>query len=379
MAWKIADRTGKIFIDHNMNRSGANISAADALRPEPRAPVSTPLTWDEVARRRVRAAGLPYRQRLGSVRSAWATCSRGFAPRASTSRARTRGARYRWTTEAPASLARHSLARPRGPCGETSAEVGGASKDPALFEYVARRDFGSRARRAGAGRCGRCTRARPSSTSIGRRGCTTPSAGAARRAPLVGGADGVARPSKGDKRLAVQTEVHPLEYGPASRARSPGALRRRPRSASSTTGGTEPGRMDRHEGLVRAARPPLPGARVPPGEDPTDWLALLASAQRPPAVALARPSRADAGRGRLGGVRRRGVVVRAQARRHPLSRRAVHRRDRRCAPARGETPPPLPRAAHGARAGRPGERPGRRRDRRVRREGRPSFEALSNA
>ncbi|MGZ5297187.1 MAG: non-homologous end-joining DNA ligase, partial [Actinomycetota bacterium] len=49
MAWKIADRTGKTFIDHNMNRSGANIAAAYSMRPEPRAPVSTPLTWDEVA------------------------------------------------------------------------------------------------------------------------------------------------------------------------------------------------------------------------------------------------------------------------------------------------------------------------------------------
>ena len=48
MAWKIADRTGKVFIDHNMNRQGANIAAAYSLRPEPRAPVSTPLTWDEV-------------------------------------------------------------------------------------------------------------------------------------------------------------------------------------------------------------------------------------------------------------------------------------------------------------------------------------------
>ena len=28
MAWKIADRTGKVFIDHNMNRQGANIAAA---------------------------------------------------------------------------------------------------------------------------------------------------------------------------------------------------------------------------------------------------------------------------------------------------------------------------------------------------------------
>ena len=49
MAWKIANRAGKVFIDHNMNRQGANIAAAYSLRPEPRAPVSTPLTWDEVS------------------------------------------------------------------------------------------------------------------------------------------------------------------------------------------------------------------------------------------------------------------------------------------------------------------------------------------
>ena len=48
MAWQISERSGKVFIDHNMNRSGANISAAYSLRPELRAPVSTPLTWDEV-------------------------------------------------------------------------------------------------------------------------------------------------------------------------------------------------------------------------------------------------------------------------------------------------------------------------------------------
>src|SRR5438093_11780534 len=48
MAWKIADRAGKVLIDHNMNRRGANISSAYSLRPEPRAPVSTPLAWDEV-------------------------------------------------------------------------------------------------------------------------------------------------------------------------------------------------------------------------------------------------------------------------------------------------------------------------------------------
>ena len=48
MAWQISKRTGKVFIDHNMNRSGANISAAYSLRPEAMATVSTPMTWDEI-------------------------------------------------------------------------------------------------------------------------------------------------------------------------------------------------------------------------------------------------------------------------------------------------------------------------------------------
>src|SRR4029453_10841051 len=49
MAWRVADRAGKVFIDHNMNRQGANIAAAYSLRPEARGPVSTPPAWDEVA------------------------------------------------------------------------------------------------------------------------------------------------------------------------------------------------------------------------------------------------------------------------------------------------------------------------------------------
>jgi bifunctional non-homologous end joining protein LigD len=48
MAWPVADRAGKIFIDHQMNRSGANIASVYSLRPLPRAPVSTPLDWDEL-------------------------------------------------------------------------------------------------------------------------------------------------------------------------------------------------------------------------------------------------------------------------------------------------------------------------------------------
>ncbi|HYZ94055.1 MAG TPA: non-homologous end-joining DNA ligase [Actinomycetota bacterium] len=42
-------RTGKVFIDHNMNRFGANIAAVYSLRPRPEATVSTPLTVDEIA------------------------------------------------------------------------------------------------------------------------------------------------------------------------------------------------------------------------------------------------------------------------------------------------------------------------------------------
>ena len=48
MAWPVADRAGKIFIDHNMNRSGANIASVYSVRPMPRAPVSTPLDWEEL-------------------------------------------------------------------------------------------------------------------------------------------------------------------------------------------------------------------------------------------------------------------------------------------------------------------------------------------
>jgi DNA ligase D-like protein (predicted ligase)/DNA ligase D-like protein (predicted polymerase)/DNA ligase D-like protein (predicted 3'-phosphoesterase) len=48
MAWPVADRAGKVFIDHQMNRSGANIASVYSLRPLPRAPVSTPLDWEEL-------------------------------------------------------------------------------------------------------------------------------------------------------------------------------------------------------------------------------------------------------------------------------------------------------------------------------------------
>ncbi len=49
MAWEIRRRDGQVFLDHNMNTEGKNIAATWSLRPEPHAPIATPLTWDEVA------------------------------------------------------------------------------------------------------------------------------------------------------------------------------------------------------------------------------------------------------------------------------------------------------------------------------------------
>ncbi|MDI3280871.1 MAG: non-homologous end-joining DNA ligase, partial [Bacillota bacterium] len=41
-------RTGKVYLDHLQNLPGKTIVAPYAVRPRPGAPVSTPLTWDEV-------------------------------------------------------------------------------------------------------------------------------------------------------------------------------------------------------------------------------------------------------------------------------------------------------------------------------------------
>ncbi|HEX9343882.1 MAG TPA: non-homologous end-joining DNA ligase [Actinomycetota bacterium] len=48
MAWPVAERAGKVFVDHPMNRFGANIASVYSLRPLPGAPVSTPLDWEEL-------------------------------------------------------------------------------------------------------------------------------------------------------------------------------------------------------------------------------------------------------------------------------------------------------------------------------------------
>lgn len=50
MEWSVAKRTGKIFIDSNMNVRSKTLNCAYSPRALPGAPVSMPLTWDELAK-----------------------------------------------------------------------------------------------------------------------------------------------------------------------------------------------------------------------------------------------------------------------------------------------------------------------------------------
>ncbi|MDE2448372.1 MAG: non-homologous end-joining DNA ligase [Gammaproteobacteria bacterium] len=48
--WAVEKRTGKIFIDYNMNVRGKTLAAAYSPRGSPGAPISMPLAWDELER-----------------------------------------------------------------------------------------------------------------------------------------------------------------------------------------------------------------------------------------------------------------------------------------------------------------------------------------
>ncbi len=50
MDWSVEKRTGKIFIDYNMNVRGKTLNVAYSPRGVPGAPVSMPLAWDELAK-----------------------------------------------------------------------------------------------------------------------------------------------------------------------------------------------------------------------------------------------------------------------------------------------------------------------------------------
>ena len=210
MAWRVSDRAGKVFIDHNMNRAGANIAAAYSLRPELRAPVSTPLTWDEVE-----AGGFePHDFRIDNV---WDRFAEGRRPvgRLSSAPARTSLRPWRLSASRSSTTRRGPLPRTAapGPPRRRRPRSPQASKDPALFEYVRRREFGAEG----------TTEPAPGDELGAGNSFVIHKHRATRlhydvRLEKDGGLPSWAVPKglptqKGDKRLAVQTEVHPLEYG----------------------------------------------------------------------------------------------------------------------------------------------------------------------
>jgi len=49
MEWSVPKRTGKIFLDYNMNARGKTLNVAYSPRGASGAPVSMPLTWEELS------------------------------------------------------------------------------------------------------------------------------------------------------------------------------------------------------------------------------------------------------------------------------------------------------------------------------------------
>jgi bifunctional non-homologous end joining protein LigD len=143
MTWPLADRAGKVFIDHQMNRRGANVACVYSVRPRPGAPVATPLDWPELD-----ADVRPERFTISSVWERFAAGDRfapvvqggqtltgalealGAEPRAASDPARPARSRGRWA---------RGQDGPRRRAG--GQERRGAEAPAPLVEYARRRDF----------------------------------------------------------------------------------------------------------------------------------------------------------------------------------------------------------------------------------------------
>jgi DNA ligase D-like protein (predicted ligase)/DNA ligase D-like protein (predicted polymerase)/DNA ligase D-like protein (predicted 3'-phosphoesterase) len=281
MAWRVADRSGKIFIDHNMNRQGANIAAAYSLRPEPRAPVSTPLTWDEVT-----AGGFEPQdfridnvwERFDRVGDLWTGVREGP---------------FNDLAPAMEALGVEPEEDPTGPLPRTAAEavtrktsdeIALASKDPKLFDYIRKREFGPAGTsepapgdQVGQGNSfvihkHRATRLHYD-VRLEHEGAL-PSWAVPKGLPT----------SKGDKRMAVRTEDHPLEYGSFE-----GTIPEGHYGAGEVRifddGWYEPVEWTDTKVSFRLHGRRYPGLEFHMVKTSRDWLAFLASAQTAPLIA----------------------------------------------------------------------------------------------
>jgi bifunctional non-homologous end joining protein LigD len=167
--------------------------------------------------------------------------------------------------------------------GRTSEEIAAASKDPALFEYVRRRDFGPEG----------TTEPAPGDVAPGGNSFVIHKHRATRlhydvRLERDGALPSWAVPkglpiAKGDKRLAVQTEVHPLEYG-AFEGTIPEGHYGAGEVRIFDDGTYEPIEWtDSKVSFVLHGRR-YPGLEFHFVKTRTDWLAFLASAQSAPLI-----------------------------------------------------------------------------------------------
>ncbi len=172
--------------------------------------------------------------------------------------------------------------------------------------------------------------------------------------------------AKGDKRLAVRTEDHPLEYGSFE-----GTIPEGHYGAGEVRifddGWYEPIEWTDAKVSFRLHGRRYPGLEFHFVKTRQNWLAFLASAQEASLISAPPRYQPMLAEGGWESVRRSGVVVRAEDRRDPLPRRAHDGRDHAAHPHGTGGDRPVPRAPHDPRARRPGERGDRRRDRGLRR------------
>jgi bifunctional non-homologous end joining protein LigD len=245
MLWEVRKRSGKVFIDHNMNRLGANIAAVYSMRPEPMATVSTPLTWDDVqagvrpqdftietvwdrlarvgdlfepVRTKpqdiapaLEALGLPTEREFATRKRSRARAAEAKADGDGSARPPAKAKARERTSEQRSGGSRSE--RERASVGPRSDEVIAASKDPNLAEYLRKRTFGpqgtpepppSRPRKPKGNsfviQKHRATRLHYD-LRLERSGAM-PSWAVPKGLPTA----------RNDRRLAVQTEDHPIEY-----------------------------------------------------------------------------------------------------------------------------------------------------------------------